>query len=64
MPSTPRVLLKVTDVAEILALSERHVYRLINAGHIDAVHIGKAIRVTSDSVDDYVDSLLHSPFPH
>lgn len=64
MPNRPRVLLKLGDVAERLAVTERTVYRLINAGHLDAVHIGRAIRVPEDSVDDYIESLLHSPFPH
>lgn len=64
MPNRPRVLLKLGDVAERLAVTERTVYRLINAGHLDSVHIGRAVRVPEDSVDDYIESLLHSPFGH
>lgn len=63
MSNQPRVLLTISDVAERLVVSERTVYRLINAGHIDGIHIGRLVRVTEDSVDGYIESLLHSPFP-
>lgn len=64
MPNRPRVLLTIPDVAERLCVSERTVYRLANAGHVDAVHVGRLIRITEDSVDSYIESLLHSPFTH
>lgn len=42
--SQPRLLLRVPEVAEVLALSRSKVYELIGAG-LPAIHIGRATRV-------------------
>jgi excisionase family DNA binding protein len=47
--SAPR-LLTVADVAERLQFSEKHVRRLIDAGEIPAVRIGRLVRVSEDDL--------------
>lgn len=58
----PRVLVKVGEAARRLSISERQVYRLINHGHLDVVHIGSALRIPDDEIDRYIDSLINDPF--
>ena len=47
-------LLKATDVAEILNISRSLSYRIIQAGHIRSVRIGKAKRIRPADLADYI----------
>lgn len=52
-----RQLYKLTEVQEILSLSKSALYREMNAGNLNCVHIGKAIRFTDTEIRRYVASL-------
>ena len=54
-PERPRFL-TVAEVAGQLRVSTMTVYRLIKAGHLAAVRVGKYYRVREDHVDGYLDS--------
>lgn len=59
-PSGPRFL-TASEVAERMRVSKMTVYRLIKAGKIPAVQIGKAYRVREDQLEQYLDSsYVHS----
>ncbi len=46
----------VAEVANQLRVSTMTVYRLIKAGHLAAVRVGKSYRVREDDVDRYLAS--------
>jgi excisionase family DNA binding protein len=46
--------LTVSEVAELLRLSDMTVYRLIKKGELPAVHIGRSYRLREDDVDAYL----------
>lgn len=46
--------LTVAEVAGILRVSTMTVYRLIKAGNLPAVRVGKSYRVREDDVDGYL----------
>lgn len=46
----------VQEVADLLRVSSMTVYRLIKAGDLPAVRIGKSYRVREDDVDAYLQS--------
>ncbi len=46
--------LTVAEVAGILRVSTMTVYRLIKAGSLPAVRVGKSYRVSEDDVDRYL----------
>ncbi len=46
--------LTVAEVAEMLRVSNMTVYRLINAGSLPAVRVGKSYRLTEADVDRYL----------
>lgn len=52
-PAEPVTYLKVSEVADRLNLSIRHVYELIARGDLVGVRPGGAIRVRSDDLDTY-----------
>jgi excisionase family DNA binding protein len=56
MQSTPdtRPLLTPADVAHLLAVSRKTTYRLIERGELDAVHVGAALRIRTESLDAYL----------
>ena len=47
--------LTVAEVAEILRVSNMTVYRLINAGQLPAVRVGKSYRLTEADVDRFLE---------
>jgi excisionase family DNA binding protein len=47
-------LLRVSQVAATLALSRAAVYRLIEVGDLQAVTIGRAVRVHPDDVNSFI----------
>jgi excisionase family DNA binding protein len=46
--------LTVAEVADMLRVSNMTVYRLINAGSLPAVRVGKSYRLTEADVDRYL----------
>ncbi len=46
--------LTVAEVAALLRVSNMTVYRLINAGELPAVRVGKSYRLRDDDVDKYL----------
>jgi excisionase family DNA binding protein len=46
--------LTVAEVADTLRVSTMTVYRLIKAGDLRAVRVGKSYRLTDDDVDQYL----------
>ena len=45
-----RLLLRIPQVQFVLSVGRSTVYALINAGELETVHMGRAVRVTMDSV--------------
>lgn len=46
--------LTVAEVADILRVSTMTVYRLIKAGDLAAVRVGKSYRLAEDEIDRYL----------
>ncbi|MGI8575663.1 MAG: helix-turn-helix domain-containing protein [Egibacteraceae bacterium] len=49
-------LLTVTEVAEHMRVSNMTVYRLIKAGELPALQIGKNYRISSEDLTAYLDA--------
>jgi excisionase family DNA binding protein len=47
-------LLTVAEVAELLRVSNMTVYRLLKAGELPSVRIGKSFRVREEDLDAYL----------
>jgi excisionase family DNA binding protein len=43
------------EVADMLAVSLTYVYNLMNAGELTSFHLGRARRITADSLADLID---------
>lgn len=48
--------LTVAEVAEIMRVSKMTVYRLVHAGELPAVRVGRSFRVNEKAVSDYLDA--------
>ncbi len=46
--------LTVAEVAAVMRVSKMTVYRLVHAGDLPAVRVGRSFRVPSDAVDAYL----------
>ena len=46
--------LTVAEVANLMRVSNMTVYRLINAGELAAVRVGKSYRIREDDIDRYL----------
>jgi excisionase family DNA binding protein len=46
--------LTVAEVADLMRVSTMTVYRLIKAGELAAVRVGKSYRITEDDVDRFL----------
>lgn len=54
----------VSEVAAMLRVSRATVYRLLHAGALPGMRVGRSLRVTRRAVDSYLrDSALHGPPP-
>jgi len=60
-PSVSSSYLTVTEVSEMMRVSTMTVYRLIHAGNMRAIRVGRSFRVPIDAVDEYVSSLASNP---
>jgi excisionase family DNA binding protein len=52
-PESSPKLLRINEAAHDLAVSQRTIWRLIAAGELEAVNIGRAVRVTRASLDAF-----------
>jgi excisionase family DNA binding protein len=50
-------LLRVKDVAERLNVATKTVYRKITYGQLKVIRVGRAIRISEDAVNDYLNSI-------
>lgn len=57
-PRTRPAFLTVAEVADMLRVSNMTVYRLINAGSLPAVRVGKSYRLIEADVDTYLEQGL------
>ena len=48
--------LTVAEVAETMRLSKMTVYRLVHAGELPAVRVGRSYRVPQDALDAYLEA--------
>ena len=47
-------LMTINEAAAQLSISRSSIYRLIGGGHLESVHIGRSVRITSMELDAYV----------
>jgi excisionase family DNA binding protein len=52
--TTPKVLYRAEEAAEIMSLSRTAVFGLIRAGDLDTIKIGHRRRIPLSSIQDYV----------
>jgi excisionase family DNA binding protein len=52
-----QLLLKVGEVTKRTGLGRTKIYELIAAGQLEAVHIGKAVRVPVSALEEFVEHL-------
>lgn len=50
----PRALLRTEEAARVLGVSRTTIYRLIDAGEIERVHVIESARITRASIDAYI----------
>jgi excisionase family DNA binding protein len=55
--SAEHLLLRMSEAAESLGVSRAKLYQEVSRGAIKAVHIGSAVRIPSDELRRYVESL-------
>jgi excisionase family DNA binding protein len=42
------------EAAELLAVSVKSVYKLASSGEVEALHVGRSVRIKADSLCDYI----------
>ena len=55
--STLPTLLKISEIMDRTGLSKASVYRVINAGQLKTVKIGRSVRVTESELSRYIEAL-------
>jgi len=55
--STLPALLKIAEIMERTGLSKASVYRVINAGQLKTVKIGRSVRVTESELCRFIENL-------
>jgi len=55
--STLPTLLKIAEIMDRTGLSKASVYRVINAGQLRTVKIGRSVRVTESELSRYIEAL-------
>lgn len=53
----PETLLTVRDAAALLSVSTRTVARLVDSGAVEAIHIGRCLRIRPSAVERYITAL-------
>ena len=52
--------LTVAEVADIMRVSKMTVYRLVHAGELPAVRVGRSFRVHDQAVSEYLGSSVYN----
>ncbi len=52
--TTPKVLYRAEEAAEVMSLSRTAVFGLIRSGDLDTIKIGHRRRIPRSSIEDYV----------
>ncbi len=55
----PALLLDVVTAARRLGIGRTSIYRLIEDGQLEVVHVGRSARIPADAIDDLVDRLRY-----
>ena len=55
--STLPTLLKISEIMDRTGLSKASVYRVINAGQLKTVKIGRSVRVTESELSRFIEDL-------
>ncbi len=58
MENKPKLLLRVSEVAEQLSVARSKAYVMVQTGELPSVKLGKSIRVPAAAVSDYVQRLI------
>jgi len=62
MPSADDIALRtVIDTARFLSLSRAKIYLLCDSGDLEAVKLGKSMRITQESIDLYIKNAKRKP---
>ncbi|ERJ46526.1 helix-turn-helix domain-containing protein [Corynebacterium pseudodiphtheriticum] len=51
--------LTIAEVAEMMRVSKMTVYRLVHAGDLPAVRVGRSFRVHEEAVNEYLHSSIY-----
>ncbi|MEY8209084.1 MULTISPECIES: helix-turn-helix domain-containing protein [unclassified Corynebacterium] len=51
--------LTIAEVAEMMRVSKMTVYRLVHAGDLPAVRVGRSFRVHEEAVSEYLNSSIY-----
>ena len=51
--------LTIAEVAEIMRVSKMTVYRLVHAGEMPAVRVGRSFRVYESAVNEYLEASVY-----
>ena len=54
-------LLDVSEVAELLGLSRKHVYGLVESGRIPHLKLGRLVRFHPDSIEAWIGEFAREP---
>jgi excisionase family DNA binding protein len=53
--SAERILLRVTEAADLVGLSRSTIYNLVTSGQLDTVRVGRTIRVPVSALEKWVE---------
>lgn len=56
----PKLLLRVSEVAERLSVARSKAYMMVRSGELVSVKLGKSVRVPAQSLQQYVDGLTEA----
>ena len=56
-PTQERLLLTVPEVARLTGLGVSHVWRLVAAGRLPVVKVGRSTRIRRDDLERFIDGL-------
>ena len=61
--ANPERLLRDVEVAELLGCSKSFVWRLIVAGELNSIHVGRLRRIPASSVREYITERVQAEHP-
>jgi excisionase family DNA binding protein len=50
----PRLLIRVSEAAEMLSVARSKAYLMVNAGELPSVRLGKSVRIPIEALKDWV----------